>query len=136
MSCQIKPHELRAKNNSGAASTVKLPVCESILTSLRQRLWTHRGWAGLDMQARMRYLGCMWGFEMGAYTKPEPGCTDHIVDLVSSCGLSRCTKTKCLICQKIWQHFPRQRVSKRRDNSRYRRCCIAQYRAAWQRSRS
>ena len=83
MSCQIKPHELRAKNNSGAASTVKLPVCESILTSLRQRLWTHRGWAGLDMQARMRYLGCMWGFEMGArvseYTKPEPGGTDHCV---------------------------------------------------------
>jgi hypothetical protein len=28
MSCQIKPHELRAKNNSGAASTVKLPMCE------------------------------------------------------------------------------------------------------------
>ena len=82
-SCRIKPHELRAKNHSGAASTVKLPVCESILTSLRQRLWVHRGWAGVDIQARMRYLGCMWGFEMGArvseYMKPEPGGTDHCV---------------------------------------------------------
>ena len=83
MSCQIKPHELRAKNYSKAASTVKLPICESILISLRKRLWSRRGWTGLDMQARMRYLGCMWGFEMGArvseYTKPEPGGTDHCV---------------------------------------------------------
>ena len=83
MSCQIKPHELRAKNYSEAASTVKLPICESILISLRKRLWSRRGWTGLDMQARMRYLGCMWGFEMGArvseYTKPEPGGTDHCV---------------------------------------------------------
>jgi hypothetical protein len=83
MSCQIKPHELRAKNSSGTASTVKLPVCESILISMRRRLWTRRGRTGLDMQARMRYLGCTWGFEMGAwvseYTKPEPGGTDHCV---------------------------------------------------------
>lgn len=37
----------------------------------------------MDMQRRMRFLGCMWGFEMGArvseYTKPEPGGTDHCV---------------------------------------------------------
>jgi hypothetical protein len=39
-SCQIKPHELRAKSNSGTASTVKLPVCESILVSMRKRLWS------------------------------------------------------------------------------------------------
>jgi hypothetical protein len=62
MSCQIKPHELRAKNSSGTASTVKLPVCESILISMRRGLWTRREWKGLDMQARMRYLGFMWGF--------------------------------------------------------------------------
>ena len=82
-SCQIKPHELRAKKSSGAASTVKLPVCESILVSMRKRLWERREWVGIDMQSRMRYLGCMWGFEMGArvseYTKPEPGGTDHCV---------------------------------------------------------
>ena len=82
-SCQIKPHELRAKNHSGATSTVKVAVCESILTSLRLRLWVHRWWAGVDIQARMRYLGCRWGFDMGAivfeYTKPEPGGTDHCV---------------------------------------------------------
>jgi hypothetical protein len=83
MSCQIKPHELRAKNDSGAASTVKLPVCESILVSMRNRLWSRREWVGMDLQKRMRYLGCMWGFEMGArvseYTAPEPGGTDHCV---------------------------------------------------------
>jgi hypothetical protein len=37
----------------------------------------------MDLQKRMRYLGCMWGFEMGArvseYTAPEPGGTDHCV---------------------------------------------------------
>ena len=31
----------------------------------------------------MRYLGCRWGFDMGArvfeYTKPEPGGTDNCV---------------------------------------------------------
>jgi hypothetical protein len=90
MSCQIKPHELRAKNNSGAASTVKLPVCESILIMMRKRLRDRLEWVGMDMQRRMRYLaaedeilylGCRWGFEMGArvseYTKPEPGGSGH-----------------------------------------------------------
>jgi hypothetical protein len=83
MSCQIKPHELRAKNSSGAAGTVKLPVWESILISMRNRLWTRRESVGIDMQMRMRYLGCMWDFEVGArvseYTKPEPGGIDHCV---------------------------------------------------------
>jgi hypothetical protein len=50
---------------------------------MRRTLWRRRDWTGLDMQARMRYLGCMWGFEIGArvseYTKPEPGGTDHCV---------------------------------------------------------
>ena len=82
-SCQPKPHELRAKKDSGTQSSVKLPICESILVSMRKRLWEGRGWEGVDMQARMSYLGCIWGFELGArvseYTQPEPGGTDHCV---------------------------------------------------------
>lgn len=81
--CQMTPHELRAQRGAGTNSTVKLPICESILSSMRTRLWEGRGWEGLDMQARMAYLGCMWGFELGArvseYTQPEPGATDHCV---------------------------------------------------------
>ena len=81
--CQPKPHELRAQKDAGASATVKLPICESILVSMKVRLWEGREWSGVDMQARMTYLGCMWGFEMGArvseYTQPEPGATDHCV---------------------------------------------------------
>jgi hypothetical protein len=37
----------------------------------------------MDMQARMAYLGCMWGFELGAwvseYTQAEPGATNDCV---------------------------------------------------------
>ena len=57
MSCQIKLHELRAKNGSGAASTVKLLACESILFSMRKRPWKRREWAGVDMHGRVRQLG-------------------------------------------------------------------------------
>jgi hypothetical protein len=50
---------------------------------MRTRLWTGREWNGMDMQARMAYLGCMWGFELGArvseYTRAEPGGTNHCV---------------------------------------------------------
>ena len=62
---------------------MKLTICESILTSMRVRLWEGRQWEGVDMQARMAYLGCMWGFEMGTmvseYIQPEPGATDYCV---------------------------------------------------------
>jgi hypothetical protein len=78
MSCQIKPqHELRAKNSSGSASTVKLPVCESILTSMTNRLWTPREWVGIDIQMRISRLHV--GARVSEYTKPEPGGTDHCV---------------------------------------------------------
>ena len=50
---------------------------------MRNRLWEGHGWGGVDMPARMSYLGCMWGFELGAmvseYTQPEPGGTDRCV---------------------------------------------------------
>ena len=81
--CMMKPDELRAKRDSGATGSAKLPVCESIVRDIRNRLWVGKGWEGADMQCRMAYLGCMWGFELGArvseYTKSEPGDVDHCV---------------------------------------------------------
>ena len=81
--CKPKPEELRERKDGGAAASVKLPVCESILVDMKARLWTGRGWTGADMRDRMTYIGCMWAFEMGArvseYTTPEPGGVDHCV---------------------------------------------------------
>lgn len=81
--CRPKPAELRERRSNGAASTVKLPICESILAEMKGRMWTGLSWTGRDMRARMAFLGCMWGFEMGArvseYTTPEPGAVDHCV---------------------------------------------------------
>ena len=81
--CKPKPEELRERKDSGAAASVKLPVCESILVDMKARMWTGRGWTGADMWDRMTYIGCMWAFEMGArvseYTTPEPGGVDHCV---------------------------------------------------------
>ena len=81
--CVMKPEELRAKRDGGAVSLAKLPVCESIVRDIRSRLWVGKGWEGVDMQLRMAYLGCMWGFELGArvseYTRSEPGDVDHCV---------------------------------------------------------
>ena len=81
--CKMKPEELRERKDSGAAASVKLPVCESILVDMKARMWTGRGWVGADMRNRMSYIGCMWAFEMGArvseYTTPEPGGVDHCI---------------------------------------------------------
>ena len=82
-SCRLKPSELRERRNSGGSTHAKLPICESILADMRAHMWAGRGWGENDKHARMSYLGCMWGFEMGArvseYTRPEPGGTDHCV---------------------------------------------------------
>lgn len=95
--CKPKPAELREKRDSGATHSVKLPVCESILSEMRVRMWTGRDWFESGMRARMAFLGCMWGFEMGArvseYTTSDPGAVDHCVRMddlifvsVSPCG--------------------------------------------------
>ena len=81
--CKLKPEELREMRDRGAAASVKLPICESILVDMKSRMWTGRGWTGADMRDRMIYIGCMWAFEMGArvseYTTPEPGGVDHCI---------------------------------------------------------
>ena len=77
----MKPDELRQRRDSGQASSVKLPICHSVLVDMKTRRWTGRGWDDVDFAARMVYLGCMLGFELaariGEYTKKENGGTDH-----------------------------------------------------------
>lgn len=84
-SCQMTPAELREKRNSAPTHTVKLPISEDVLMEMKARLWDGLSWSDSDKEKRMRYMGCMWGFEMGArvseYTRAEPGGSDHCVRL-------------------------------------------------------
>ena len=100
--CQPKPEELRERKDSGAVTSVKLPICESMLVGMKARMWTGRRWTGADMRDRMTYLGCMWAFEMGArvseYTAPEPRGVDHCIrvdDLVFIDESPTGTRTLC-----------------------------------------
>ena len=81
--CLLNPEELRERRNSAPACTVKLPVCEEFIASMRQRLVENRSWCDSDMKLIMLYTGCMYGYELaarvGEYTKPEKGGTDHCV---------------------------------------------------------
>ena len=76
-SCKMTPAELRKKRNSAPTHTVKLPITEDILTKIWARLWEGLSWSDSDKEKRVRYLGCMWGHDMGArvseYTRHEPG---------------------------------------------------------------
>ena len=81
--CKLTPEELREKKDSGPAVSVKLPICGGLLVDMKLRMWAGRGWTGADMRSRMTYIGCMWGFEMGArvseFTTPEPGKVNHCI---------------------------------------------------------
>ena len=82
-SCNLDPVELRIIRSAGASETVKLPVCDSILHDMRDRLWNGQDWDRVGLDNRMSYLGCVWGFDQCArvceYTRPEPGALDHCV---------------------------------------------------------
>ena len=100
--CQPKPEELRERKDSGAVTSVKLPICKSMLVGMKARMWIGRRWTGAEMWDRMTYLGCMWAFEMGArvseYTTPEPGVVDHCIrvdDLVFIDESPSGTRTLC-----------------------------------------
>jgi hypothetical protein len=81
--CLLNPEELRERRSSAPASTVKLPVCEEIIMSIRERLIVNRTWSDSDMSLNMLYCGVMYGFEFAArvseYTEAEKGDTDHCV---------------------------------------------------------
>jgi hypothetical protein len=84
----MTPAELREKRNSAPTHSLKLPISEDILTEVRVRLWEGLSWSDSDKEKRVRYLGCMWGFDMGArvseYNRAEPGGSDHWVEWTTS----------------------------------------------------
>ena len=65
-SCRMTLAELREKRNSAPTHSLKLPISEDILTEMRVRLWEGLSWSDSDKEKWVRYLGCMWGFDMGA----------------------------------------------------------------------
>ena len=75
--------ELRAKKDFGPSTSMKLPLCESLLKDMRVKLWAGRGWGREDIDCKMTYIGCMWGYDMDAriseYTAHEAGAEDHCV---------------------------------------------------------
>jgi hypothetical protein len=81
--CKLNPDELRVKRNAGISESVKLPVSQDVLGTMRTRLWCRVGWGARDLASRMRYIGAMWAFDQAArvseYTKAEPGAQDHCV---------------------------------------------------------
>lgn len=82
--CQLNPRELRAKRDAAATITsVKLPVCESILIAMRTRLWVEAPWAPSAVPGCLAYIGCVWGFDQTAriseYTTPEGSAEDHCI---------------------------------------------------------
>jgi hypothetical protein len=78
-SCKMTPTELREKRNSAPTYTVS----EDTLTEMRSRLWEGLSWNDSNKEERVKYLGCMRGFNIGArvseYTRAEPGGSDHRV---------------------------------------------------------
>jgi hypothetical protein len=60
-SCLMKPDELRALKDNGPAASVKLPICEGILSNLRTRSWP-AGWSDEDWRSKAAYVGTMYGF--------------------------------------------------------------------------
>jgi hypothetical protein len=81
--CLLNPEELRLRWSSAPASAVKLPVCEEVISSMRERLVENRTWKDPDMKLSMLHCGVMFGFELaarlGEYTEAETGSTDHCV---------------------------------------------------------
>ena len=80
-SCLMKPAELRAKKDEGLSDTVKLPVCEGILSDMRTRLWIEGDWSDGSKKNKAAYVASMYGFEfasrIGEYTHCEQNSVDH-----------------------------------------------------------
>ena len=95
--CQLNPQELRVRRDTAAStSSVKLPVCESILIAMRVRLWVETPWTPPALPWCLAYIGCIWGFDQSAriseYTMPEGDAEDHCIrvdDLTLSCHPER-----------------------------------------------
>ena len=81
--CQRSTTELRQRKDKGPTSTIKLPLCESILARMRNRLWEGTSWDVKGIRQRMLYLACIYAFDLGAriseFTAPEKDQEDHCV---------------------------------------------------------
>ena len=81
--CRLSTAEIRGKRNEGPTGSVKLPLCESILARMRDRLWPTSAWDKVGVNRRMLYVAAMWAYDMDArvseYTAPEKGDEDHCV---------------------------------------------------------
>ena len=81
--CGMTPDELRAKKDADPMCNVKLPFGWPLLECMRARLWTGRGWEETNVIAKMTYLACVWGYDLGArvseYTPKEGNSSDHCV---------------------------------------------------------
>ena len=81
--CRLTVKELRDKKDGPFSTTTKISICESLLVNMRKKLWEGRGWDRGDIDCRMTYIGCMWGYEMDArvseYTSDEVDAEDHCV---------------------------------------------------------
>jgi hypothetical protein len=80
-SCHMKPDEVRARKDEGPSSSIKLPICESILSDMRDRLWKGKDWSDESKKSKASYLACMYGFDTAGrvieYTHCELGNHDH-----------------------------------------------------------
>ena len=81
--CRPSAAELRKKKDQGPRPAVKVALCESALMKMRAVLWEGRGWGVADIDKRMSYIGCLYGYDMSArvseYTANEVGHEDHCV---------------------------------------------------------
>ena len=51
--CRLNPKEIRDLKDQGPSSTVKMAICQSMLTDMRGSLWVDRSWGAGDIDARM-----------------------------------------------------------------------------------
>ena len=84
--CNLSTGELRSKRNLGQATTVKLPICESMLVNLRARCWEGKGWTYPEIDIRAIYIASMWGYDIDVrvseYTCKEGKAPDHCVRVI------------------------------------------------------
>ena len=81
--CNLSTEELRSKRNLGQATTVKLPICESMLVDLRARCWEGKGWIYPDIDSCAIYMASILGYDVDVriseYTRKERKTSDHCV---------------------------------------------------------
>ena len=60
-----------------------MPFSEGLLQRMRTMLWIGKSWECEDIDMRMSYLGCMWGFDLDAQCKaPERSHSVRLSDLI------------------------------------------------------